>query len=72
MRLTPGSAAAAVGGKRKSDVRISRPPVKSNRASTVKDRRDLDNVVAEAIDDSVVTVDDLADGLVAKLRYDAP
>ncbi len=46
--------------------------VKSKRTSAVKDRCDLDNVEPQAVDDSVVAVDDLADRLVAKLRYDAP
>jgi len=35
----------------------------------MKHRRDLDDVMSHAVDDSVVAVDDLADRLVAKLRY---
>lgn len=31
---------------------------------------DLDDVVAQAVDDSVATVDDLADRFVAKLSHD--
>ena len=36
----------------------------------MKDGGDLDDVVAQAVDDSVATVDDLADRFVAKLRHD--
>ena len=36
----------------------------------MKHGRDLDDVMSKTVDDSVVTVNDLADGLVAKLRYD--
>ena len=44
--------------------------VESEQASTMKDGRDLDDVMSQAIDDSVVAVDDLADRLVPELRYD--
>ena len=37
----------------------------------MEDRRNLDDVMAQTVDDSVVAVDDLADGLVAKLRHDS-
>ena len=63
---------AADGCNRKFDARVSRLSVEANRASTVKYRGDLNNVVAEAVDDSIVAVDDLADRLIVKLRYDAP
>jgi len=36
----------------------------------MKDGGDLDDVVAQAVDDSVATVDDLADRFVAKPRHD--
>jgi len=36
----------------------------------MKHGRDLDQVRSQAVDDSVVAVDDLADRLVAKLRHD--
>ena len=50
---------------------MSRLSLKSKQASTVKYGRDLDDVASKAVDDSVVAADDLADRLVAKLRYDA-
>jgi len=36
----------------------------------MKDGRDLDDVISQAVDDSVVAVNDLTDRLVAKLRHD--
>jgi hypothetical protein len=36
----------------------------------MKHGRDLDDVISQAVDDSIVTVDDLTDRGVAKLRYD--
>lgn len=32
--------------------------------------RDLDDIIAQAVDDSIVAVDDLTNRLVAELRYD--
>ena len=36
----------------------------------MKHGRNLDNVMSQTVDDSVVTVNDLADRFVAKLRHD--
>ncbi len=36
----------------------------------MEDRRYLDDLMSQTVDDSVVAVDDLADRLVAKLRHD--
>jgi hypothetical protein len=41
---------------------MSWPSVESKETSSVEDCRDLDNVISQAIDDPVVTVDDLSDG----------
>jgi hypothetical protein len=35
----------------------------------MEDRRNLDDVMSQTVNDSVVAVDDLADRLVAKLRH---
>ena len=43
------------------DARMSRPSVEGKEASPVEDRRDLDNVLSETVDDPVVTMDDLSD-----------
>jgi len=48
-----------------------RVSVEPKRTSTVKDRRDLDDIVSKAVDDAVVAVDELTNRLVAKLRDDA-
>jgi hypothetical protein len=44
---------------------MSRLSVESEQASPMKHRRDLDDVMSHAVDDSVVAVDDLADRLVS-------
>ena len=36
----------------------------------MKHGRDLDDVISQAVDDSIVAVDDLTDRVVAKLGYD--
>ena len=40
-------------------------------AGTIEDRRNLDNIMFQSIDDSVVSVKDLSNRLVAKLRHDS-
>ena len=52
------------------DARRSSFSVESEQASTMKHGRDLDDVMSQAVDDSVVPVDDLANRLVPKLRHD--
>lgn len=44
--------------------------VESEQVGTMEDRRYLDDLMSQTVDDSVVAVDDLADRLVAKLRHD--
>src|SRR5437762_14379532 len=44
--------------------------VESEQARTMKHSRDLDHGMSQAVDDSVGTVNDLADRFVAKLRHD--
>ena len=52
------------------DARMSSLSVESEQASTMKHGRDLDDVMSQTVDDSVVPVDDLANRLVSKLRHD--
>src|SRR5262245_56559907 len=44
--------------------------LESEQTGTMKHGRDLDDVISEAVDDSIVAVNDLTDRVVAKLRYD--
>ena len=44
--------------------------LKSEQASAMEYCRDLDDIIAQAVDDSIVAVDDLTNRLVAELRYD--
>src|SRR3989475_13158230 len=49
---------------------MSSSSVETQQASAMKHSRDLDDVMCQTIDDSVVAVNDLADRRVAKLRND--
>src|SRR5437879_11257672 len=49
---------------------MSSSSVETQQASAMKHSRDLDDVMSQTIDDSVVAVNDLADRRVAKLRND--
>src|SRR5256886_10969633 len=51
---------------RRSDVMTS---IESKQASTMKYGGNFDDLISEAIHNALVTVDDLADRLVAKLRH---
>jgi len=61
---------AAGGFIGKFDARMSSLSVESEQARTMKHGRNLDDVMSQAVDDSVGTVNDLADRFVAKLRHD--
>lgn len=56
----------------KFDAWMSSSSVESKQASPVEDGRNLDDVISQAVDDSVVAMNDLADRLVAQLRHDTP
>ena len=49
---------------------MSSSSVETQQASAMKHSRDLDDVMSQTIDDSVVAVNDLADRRIAKLRND--
>jgi hypothetical protein len=54
----------------KFDARVSAHLLETEEAGTMKHGCDLDDVISQAIDDSIIAVDDLTDRVVAKLRYD--